>query len=1006
MALGTQKLQIPFAAGLKQKYDDRARQPPGLDICRDVQFDDLGGLQTRLPFTALGSNIQGGGTISNARHIEAIGGELLLWTIDTVYTWDSIDFVWVARGSHLAVEVTEDPKFATPLDAQSVDRAQLSNRVVYTWTDGTQVWAAATDAVTGATIVPPTAQPGGLDSPRVIALGTKFLLVARITGGPPASLNWKIVAPATLAADLAAAFGGASAAAALSYDVAAIPGADAAILIISQSSGTSYLARRINNAGVATSSTKARASAGPIAVAVTPDGVSAQVVRLDASGNVVGDLLTVSSLADTAHINEAVGTGAIGTHKIAACHRSVKVGGQWLCQAFWDTQEAVVGSFQLKTNTVDDAGALGAQSTFVRDLGLASCAFDFGGRIFVWTVFAGGATSATGLQNTMFLYRDDALLCAKALPGNASGFLVDTTVGAGARLTCLPGVQLINGSTKYALGATERRRVPVLGGNSYAARAPRDLVFTLDANTARRCAQLGPTLYVASGEVLAYDGAQLAEVGWHIFPWSFLFGASAAGSLPIGQYAYKICVRWDNANGERDRSTTVLEQTQTIATSPKDVTLTTIVPIYTTHKGAAAIEVFRTQIAPAEDSPFFLDTSADPNATGTNGYLLNDTTVDLLGTYTDNATDAILGTHEASGENGAVLPNIAPPAATLIAAQGARLFLSGIAGFPNTIIYSKQREDGFVVGFNDELAIDVPITGGAITAIAFLDDTLVAFRATAMYGIPGSGFDDLGQGNNYGPARVISYDVGAVNAESVVVMTNGILFKSMKGWYMLSSQLTLSYVGTAVSDYDSETVLAATLVDNQHQVRVISSLRMLVFDYLVNEWSEWSITDGLDACMWNGTYVYLTTTGPKKQATSFASGVTYGLDVETAWIKFDDLQGFARVRELMLLGEWRSDCCVRIRVARDYQIDSNGAPLYFDDVTSPPITFPTLVGSPLQLSHGPSQQQGESYKVRITGVNASGSGAPQFDSFKLTGLALDVGVKKGLYKRLPAASKV
>ena len=88
---------------------------------------------------------------------------------------------------------------------------------------------------------------------------------------------------------------------------------------------------------------------------------------------------------------------------------------------------------------------------------------------------------------------------------------------------------------------------------------------------------------------------------------------------------------------------------------------------------------------------------------------------------------------------------------------------------------------------------------------------------------------------------------------------------------------------------------------------------MIVFDYLVNEWSEWSQNDGLSACMWNGSYVYLSSTfGPMVQQTSYfgmfagaSYGTEYGMDIELAWLKPNDLlQGSMAVRWISLLGQY------------------------------------------------------------------------------------------------------
>src|SRR5690606_27514311 len=234
-----------------------------------------------------------------------------------------------------------------------------------------------------------------------------------------------------------------------------------------------------------------------------------------------------------------------------------------------------------------------------------------------------------------------------------------------------------------------------------------------------------------------------------------------------------------------------------------------------------------------------------PSATGANGYLDADDT-----TFVDHPSDAQLAVRETSPENGAVLENLAPPGATIIAAHGARVFLGGVAGDPRRVWYSKLRGDGEVAAFHDALTVELPIDGGALVALAIMDGILVALCETAIYMLPGEGLDNLGGGTNYGPARSVSLDVGCRDHDSVATMPAGIVFQSSKGKYLLTRGWTLQYIGAPVVDYDGETVLAAHVDEKQHHVRWLTANRMLVWDYAARsedapgQWAEWTITGG------------------------------------------------------------------------------------------------------------------------------------------------------------------
>jgi hypothetical protein len=146
--------------------------------------------------------------------------------------------------------------------------------------------------------------------------------------------------------------------------------------------------------------------------------------------------------------------------------------------------------------------------------------------------------------------------------------------------------------------------------------------------------------------------------------------------------------------------------------------------------------------------------------------------------------------------------------------------------------------------------------------------------------------------------------------------------------------------------------------------------------------------------MWDGTPILVETSNVKAQQTTFSSAA-YKMELETGWIKLNGLQGFGRVRWLEVLGEYKDDHELRIVLFRDYRSTS------FDDKIIEITTGGTL---PVQVRHRPTQQRVESLKVAIT-VQQLDASALSYDAVTLTGLSLEVGLRRGLYRRLPAAQK-
>ena len=994
-------VHVPLAAGLNTKADPRALQPPELITCKNAVFTETGGIQKRKPITAVT-----GGTLANIRKLYTYNDELIAFTDTEIYSWSAAAADWISKGTYLAPKVTERSVFIRTTEQTQCDRAEIGGYVHFAWHDTggatAEIYRAVLDATTGAVVLGPTVV-GSVPStrPRFVALGSVMLIFYESNGallvtsyspnGDPA------IGPSTV--QVAAEFD--------THFAVARLNSTTGLVVWRRDTDTSYGYATVSDSAVVTASTKARQCDGVIAVAVSANGNHVVVART-IGDDVYADLLN-SSLTDVS-VDEVMGAtdGASTPDQLTAAFRSVaEAGGETRCYVMWHSDQTEgEDDFLVEYNFVDTNGATATKQTLVHRCGLASQAFSHNGRVFVWVAFAGftalGASLAGSLvppklsfpQSTYFLYRDDGVLVAKAAPLVAGGFA--TTIGH------LPGVQSL-GSNTYAFCGVERRIVAV-GSKSgaYADRGPRDIKVTFDSDEARRCVQLGKTLYIAGGQVSTFDGVGVVECGFHVFPFFLdLTASNSTGSLELGTYSYKATVAWENAQGELERSTTANIESITLTGTEDTVTIEGA-PIPNTLKqgsrALAAYEMWRTPKNPSTDSPFHLITSKDPAVTGDNGYAQNDPTAGNFTGYVDEFIDSTLVLKEVNPENGGVLENIAPPPATIIAATQERLFLAGISYDPYQIWYSRLRGEGEIASFHDALTVQLPPHGGPITALAMLNDTLVAFCETAIYSLPGEGFDNLGQGVNFGPARPIATDVGAQSAEVVATTPSGILFLSDKGWFLLDRGFGVTFVGAQIEDFNSDTFVAVTVLETQHQIRCLSEQRLLVLDYVAQQWSEWEVSGYETAALWNGSYYLAGATpgGLFKEATTHGTDVTYSLIVETAWIKISELMGFQRIRHVMVLGEYRSAHRLKIEIARDF------LSTYFDAITW--TVSPTTVGDPEQVRHGPSIQKMEAIKVRLTDLHPTNATPPTGEALKLTGLAFEVGVKRGLL-RLPAAQK-
>lgn len=983
-----QPRHISFRHGLLQKADDRARSDVFLDIATDVQYDELGGVQLRFPFAAsiFGSGaIFGGGTLANCRYLAVVNDELCVFTDTALYSWNEQLDKWVLRSTHLAVSVDERPAFVTSDDQVTSDRAELNGTILFAWSvNNATVYVVAIDKTTGSVLMAPTALAAGTFSrPRLVSLASKILLFWT------AATDLFVIAVDP--ASPATALGGAATTvlatnANLYYDVVKAGTQDLCVGAIRRQTTTSYTAFTVTPALTVTTSTKARTCDGPIAVATIPDGTQIQVVRGNGTA-IQGDLLTTSTLADV-FTGQAIGTASVSLQQVSVAFSTVQVGGFYVAHAFWSRAESATGTDgTLDHGSVDTNNTVGSSSTLVRKLGLASRAFPAGGRVFIWGAFArdnevtglSGAVSAgvrAQLQNTYFLYRDDGFLVSKALFDVAGGHAALTGILPGVAPTSVTGLD-------FAWAGT-RRRIIQLGGTKhegFEARSPVDVRFSFDSNLSRRSAAMGRTLYVTDSIPLQYDGTGLYEVGFLTYPYNFFVTTGGGGSLTAGDYVYKSTVAWTNAMGEKERSTTAMAALITAPGANQNAIQVNALN-YTKKTGTGAtptVEVWRTEVDPIEDSPFYLVSGKDPNvlagAGNDNGYIPNLHTAAVVPptgffVMNDDFADTTLITKEKDPEAGLVLEKLAPPGASLIVTTDTRVFLAGVPGDPDAVWYSRLRNEGEVASFHDGNRALVPRPGGAMTALAIHQETPTVFREAAIYRLLGEGKNNTGQGNNY-VAIDVPGGVGAVNQESVATTPLGTIFKSRKGWYLLTPGWSVIYIGDRVSDYDGETVKGVSTVEDKHQVRILSGTRMIVWDYSavteeapLGQWFEWTVGTAVHSIIWRGQYVALTPTGPTAQRTEHTGG-DYGIDVETANIKLADLQGAAAVRAFQILGEYRSSFLLWVRVAYNYG-RSGSTPVYVDSKVWTPS--PTTVGGPLQLRHGTKRRRCESIKIRLTAV--------------------------------------
>jgi hypothetical protein len=321
------------------------------------------------------------------------------------------------------------------------------------------------------------------------------------------------------------------------------------------------------------------------------------------------------------------------------------------------------------------------------------------------------------------------------------------------------------------------------------------------------------------------------------------------------------------------------------------------------------------------------------------------------------------------------------------------------------------------VEWNDAFVQTVDQRGGAITAAYQLDEKLILFKEDTIFATVGDGPTANGLNNDYAPAALISSDAGCDNQRSIVTIPSGLVFQSTKkGIYKLDRSLQVSYVGAAMEAFTQGAVVtSAKMVPNTTQVRfTLDTGVVLVFDYLIEQWSTFTGLPAADAVIFRGEWTTIRPDGELRQEspTLFTDdGKHVSLKLKTAWLSMAGISGWQRVRELLLLGQYISPHKLRVSIAYDFDPEPKQVSVY-DAATllTDPVYGHGVFGIdspyggeyPLYLVRVALQQQ-KATAIQVTIEDMPGT--PLGEGYSLSAMAVKVGVKQG-NRKTPAKHTV
>lgn len=518
MALARQSIDVPFAGGLETKQAEPLIQPVKLTRLENALFSRPGQLAKRNGYKALGAT---GVVGAFSGSLTALDQELVLAGAGALLSYGAARDAWVSKGSLRSPRVSTRGIYADTGGQQHPDCATAGGVTLYAWEQlnaegaSTGVMASVVDETSGAVLVGKVLVDAAGSAPRCVAAGANLYVVyAKSEFGGTFSLRWKRVsvgAPTAFASGTLVGAGGDFGGSNL-FSIKATGGGDF-FLVYTRAAGNGIWAGYVTSLGAL--------APQPQYPAPATWGNGAPVTSLNAC--LLGGFwyvlfsLTTTPYAATLPVDTLALTGPTAlagaqAANVLAMTAALDAGAQ---RVFFEVAPANGGpTYNTVTRTLTvppPLAGLGALADLRRSVGLASEAWtdptDPAGGALVWLTYDDTT------QPTLFCVNSAGTVIAKALSEYGGGL-----TGGSTNKPQLASAVLLPGGKSLAFAFNARGRfVSQAGQVTFFTRTVRRV--TLDFSAERyRSAQLGQGLHLAGGVLSGYDGTQIYEAGFHLYP--------------------------------------------------------------------------------------------------------------------------------------------------------------------------------------------------------------------------------------------------------------------------------------------------------------------------------------------------------------------------------------------------------------------------------------------------------------------------------------------------------
>lgn len=658
------------------------------------------------------------------------------------------------------------------------------------------------------------------------------------------------------------------------------------------------------------------------------------------------------------------------------------------------------------------------------------------GKVFlpvcVMEFYAAAITSTLNLQNSFFLIDGQTgVVVSKALYGTygiPARFAVAPTVYTPSSISEMGFDGDVFGlarSARFGLACTERGSLSFENGINITQTGLVRLAFEPMSVQAPIRTQLGPATYFAGGSLSMYDAQGVTEVGFPLFPEGIAAVVSAGGAMTVGVHQVVAVYEWVDGQGQRHQSAPSLPVSFTITGGNQTCTVTTPT-LMLSQKAGISIVLYMTQNAGLTFN------RVTPLATP----VLNTTAAASVSEAVIIADTAFAGNellYTQPLQAGTALPSDAPGPCSSLAVHGNRLFVD-LADRQGAVRYSQPLVSGIGIQWNGSLGFTTPVDGGRLVGFADMDEKLVIFCERKLYFINGTGPTASGAFNNYSDPIEILSDVGCSEPRSILKMPMGVIFKTLKGWYLLGRDLVVRYIGDGVAAYDAFTVMSSCFLEDRQEARFTTAFsfhlgqgatelgKTLVYSYVENQWSTSTVRVlpvvgsprtlvMYDAIWWPPMRLFMSVSlvdglnrdTPGVTDDNLPSSVTTPvvMSARTSFLKVGTLEGFQRVRWLYVTATIPGGLTAATGVSITVDYDD-----IYSAVTPPGATGAyTATGTQVLATYGTGETIDFRHKLRRQKCKSVAFTFGNLDSFAgLTGisgfeaLALEVGIKKGTNK--------